>query len=62
MPNRDTFYSGTNGGAVMIYSLDLLTVSFDQSYYEVSEADAGVYVGFNRTQDMSKSLPFKVSC
>lgn len=60
MPNRDTYYSGTNGGAIMVYNLDLLTASFDQAYYEVFEGDPAVSVGFNRSQELSKTLPFKV--
>jgi hypothetical protein len=31
MPNRDTFFSGTNSGAIMVYDLKLFSLRWGES-------------------------------
>ena len=41
-PNRDTYYSGVNGGAAYFFDLGFLNVRFDSREYEVLESDGKV--------------------
>jgi hypothetical protein len=38
-PNRDTYYSGVNGGAAFMFDLGFLNVRFSSREYEVMESD-----------------------
>jgi hypothetical protein len=59
MPNRDTYLSGVNSGAVMVYDLHLLSLHFDQRAFRAVEGSEGAVLSIVR-DTVDASLVFRV--